>query len=110
MARSAQQLGEDYVFIAFQGTNYPGKDRWQSLMQLRNEILSLYFRTRVVSMTKEDINYTGKSDTEIRNAHDWYHGIQQAVIRAPSEVESEIRAAANYISRRPSTATVRARR
>ena len=106
MARSIQELGKDFVLVAFQGMHYPGKDGWESKMLLRNEILSLYFRVRIERMTKEQIFYTDAHDEEIPAAHAWYGGLISVVARASGEFEAEARAASSYISRRPNTATV----
>ena len=107
IVRTAQELGQDFVLVAFQGVCYPGKDHWESCTILRNEILSLYFNVRIERMTKENIFYTDAYAAEIPAAHEWFGGLLNAVRRAPGEVETEMRIASSYISRRPATATVR---
>ncbi len=96
-----ETLGKRILMGLFHG----GCRTWEDRMVLRNEAISLYFKTRAVRMDDKEIVYE-PDDSEAVEAHKWYGGLLNVIRRASGEFNAEVDAAQRYLETKPETATV----
>jgi len=94
---SIPSLAEDFVIHFYQGSRLPLKEK----IAIRNKIIGLYFKIKVIEWTDTTITYSGDDNELAQAAQDWWMALRRAVTEAPGSLEEEVSAARNFMSRNP---------
>lgn len=102
----AGALASNFVLIIYQGAG-----TLEQKLAIRNTLLGLYFKSRVIDIKSVEGGgtqaiYENEDEKDLTDAHSWYNGITATVRRAPGDFNEEVAAAQKYIFARPATATV----
>jgi|GEM_PF-4632329 len=97
-----ERLAMEIIWVFFHGS-FNRSHEWEIKKDLRNRAIEPYFRSRVLWITKEEVEYEPHDDEEA--AHAWFSGVFKAFRKVEGDFGAEVTAVARYLETRPSTTT-----